>query len=426
MLRSPRFLALLALLSPLLLLPFGPPSASAAAPSLNTETFQEYDLDELVDQPCNPDGPQSIDFHFSGIAGGPYVGPYTHDGTVVLGAPNAAGLRQVLSYDAVFRIESGATVITGTMTQDPASRTAFVARCSYTPRQDGEVLILHEVDMTTLADYEATIQTGSETQHDVGKVFNGFTYQRAADGTNQGAGSNFYTETPTGPGPATTLTLSPLAAVNEVGTSHTVTATARDSAGNVPAPTQVVVTVRGSTTTSASCTTGTDGTCTVTYTGPQLPGADSISACADTNASSACEIGEPYAEATKAWILPATTVGKVTGGGQVPSTADPNHKVAFGFEAKNQSGSPSGTCQLVDQTPNANLLLKCVDVTALVVTGTHATLFGNATVNGTATTYRIDVDDLGEPGKGVDTFRIQTTSGYSLSGTLTAGNIQTH
>jgi hypothetical protein len=42
------------------------------------------------------------------------------------------------------------------------------------------------------------------------------------------------------------------------------------------------------------------------------------------------------------------------------------------------------------------------------VSGTHAAIFGNASVNGTATTYRIDVDDLAEPRGGSDTFKIQT------------------
>ncbi len=57
--------------------------------------------------------------------------------------------------------------------------------------------------------------------------------------------------------------------------------------------------------------------------------------------------------------------------------------------------------------------------------GTHATFFGNATVNGVAT-YRIDVDDLAEPGAGRDTFKIQTANGYTVGGVLLRGNIQVH
>ncbi|MDX6620321.1 MAG: hypothetical protein QOK36_2707 [Gaiellales bacterium] len=60
----------------------------------------------------------------------------------------------------------------------------------------------------------------------------------------------------------------------------------------------------------------------------------------------------------------------------------------------------------------------------LVESGTHATFFGNATVNGVATTCRIDIDDNGEPGRARDTFKIQTASGYTVGGIITNGPIQ--
>ena len=60
------------------------------------------------------------------------------------------------------------------------------------------------------------------------------------------------------------------------------------------------------------------------------------------------------------------------------------------------------------------------------MTGTGATFFGNATVNGTATNYRIDVDDLREPGAGNDAFTIRTENGYTAGGILSRGNVQIH
>jgi hypothetical protein len=72
----------------------------------------------------------------------------------------------------------------------------------------------------------------------------------------------------------------------------------------------------------------------------------------------------------------------------------------------------------------SDVQIKCLDVTALVRDGTRVTLFGNATINGTSTTYRIDVDDLAEAGAGHDTFRIVTAAGYRAGGILDAGNIQ--
>jgi hypothetical protein len=50
----------------------------------------------------------------------------------------------------------------------------------------------------------------------------------------------------------------------------------------------------------------------------------------------------------------------------------------------------------------------------------------HATINGVATTYRIDVDDNAEPGAGSDTFKFQSGNGYTVGGTLTKGNIQVH
>ena len=125
-------------------------------------------------------------------------------------------------------------------------------------------------------------------------------------------------------------------------------------------------------------------------------------------------------------VLPTSTPGHVTGGGQVPDLSDRNRKVAFGFDAQDTRTGFKGSCSVVDQSPARNLLITCLDVTALVQAGTHATFFGNAQVNGTPTTYRIDVDDLAEPGKGADTFKIHTDSGYTASGVLSQGNIQVH
>lgn len=81
---------------------------------------------------------------------------------------------------------------------------------------------------------------------------------------------------------------------------------------------------------------------------------------------------------------------------------------------------------MVDAAPVRNVKIKCLSVTALVQSGTHATFFGRAEVDGVQTDYRIDVDDLGEPGRGRDTFKIVTGTGYSAAGILDGGNIQIH
>jgi len=114
---------------------------------------------------------------------------------------------------------------------------------------------------------------------------------------------------------------------------------------------------------------------------------------------------------------PLNAPGHATGGGQVPADS------SFGFAAKSDASGMKGNCTVIDRAAAAKV--KCLDVTFFSQTGTHATFAGHATVNGTATTYRIDVDDLGEPGAGQDTFKIVAGS-YSAGGTLTEGNVQIH
>jgi hypothetical protein len=98
--------------------------------------------------------------------------------------------------------------------------------------------------------------------------------------------------------------------------------------------------------------------------------------------------------------------------------------VVFGFNAQNLNNGVKGNCNIIDQA--SRLHITCVTVTNLVVAATHATFFGRATVAGVDAGFRIDVDDLGEPGTGRDTFKIQTDTGYLATGALTAGNIQIH
>ena len=74
---------------------------------------------------------------------------------------------------------------------------------------------------------------------------------------------------------------------------------------------------------------------------------------------------------------------------------------------------------------NAGIKVKILAVGTFVVSGTQATFTGRAEVNGVEERYRIDVNDLGEPGVGLDSFKIVTDS-YGGGGTLTGGNIQIH
>jgi hypothetical protein len=119
----------------------------------------------------------------------------------------------------------------------------------------------------------------------------------------------------------------------------------------------------------------------------------------------------------------ASTIGKATGGGQIMRTAS-DTPVTFGFVAQSKDSKLVGHCEVVDHVTDTHV--KCLDVTSFVQTGNHVTITGNARVDGVPTTYRIDVQDNGEPGAGTDTFAIQTASGFTAGGVLTAGNVQVH
>ena len=115
---------------------------------------------------------------------------------------------------------------------------------------------------------------------------------------------------------------------------------------------------------------------------------------------------------------PLTTPGRSTGGGKVAPD------VTFGFNAHSDERGTKGTCVAVDHVED--IQVRCLDVRSYTQVGTRATFSGRAEVDGVQTSYRIDVDDLGEPGTGKDTFKIQTDSGYSAAGVLTGGNVQVH
>lgn len=66
------------------------------------------------------------------------------------------------------------------------------------------------------------------------------------------------------------------------------------------------------------------------------------------------------------------------------------------------------------QDHDAGLNIKTSIITAVVVTATQAGMFGRATVNGAGSfDFVVDVDDLGEPGAGIDRFKIQLSNGYA-------------
>lgn len=117
-----------------------------------------------------------------------------------------------------------------------------------------------------------------------------------------------------------------------------------------------------------------------------------------------------------------STLGKVTGGGNILQS-DRGSGVTFGFNAQNTEKGMQGSGAVIDH--NIGKKVKILDVTFFAVTGTKAVFMGRAEINGVEENYRIEVDDVGEPGTDIDTFKISTDS-YRADGVLTGGNIQVH
>ncbi len=226
-------------------------------------------------------------------------------------------------------------------------------------------------------------------------------------------------------GPPATLVLTPATATNTVDAQHCVTATVKDEFGNPTPNITVRFTVTGPGNTSGSAVTNASGQATFCYTSA-LPGNDVITAYADTNNNNTRDAGEPIGAAAKTWVLPTSTPGcKVTYGGRI--TATNGDKATFGGNAK--GSGPSGQEQYQDHGPASNSNVHSINVMSVVCSrdGTQASIFGTATVNGGGTfNYRIDLTDLGEPGRS-DTYRIRLSNGYD-SGThvLAGGNVQIH
>jgi hypothetical protein len=115
---------------------------------------------------------------------------------------------------------------------------------------------------------------------------------------------------------------------------------------------------------------------------------------------------------------PGSTVCKVTAGGWILD------RLNLGLNAQYAgSGAPKGNVTF--QARDAGWKLKSDEVTSLICHGTHATIRGTGTAGDTPVTFRIDVDDDGEPGR-ADVFTISVSNGYVRTGTLDGGNVQLH
>jgi hypothetical protein len=118
--------------------------------------------------------------------------------------------------------------------------------------------------------------------------------------------------------------------------------------------------------------------------------------------------------------------GKVTGGGEI---AVPGGVANYGFVVQRKTPGGPVTGQLEYQNHARGLNVHSVTMQTLTVSPTLATFSGTCTKNNAIPcTFSVTVQDLGEPGKGVDHFTI-TISDEPVEGDTGAiihGNIQIH
>jgi hypothetical protein len=188
--------------------------------------------------------------------------------------------------------------------------------------------------------------------------------------------------------------------------------------------------VTGSVNTGGSATTNASGVATFCYFGPPLPGADAIHAYADTNNNNVQDPtpDEPFGDATKAWVLPASTEFcevKITQGGWI--IAGNGDRASFGGNARVlEDDTVQGEENYQDHGPADPRHVQSIELTAMTCSDdlTEGTIFGRATVDGAGdVVFRIDVTDQGQD----DTYGLTMSDGY-MSGQqqLQGGNVQIH
>lgn len=114
--------------------------------------------------------------------------------------------------------------------------------------------------------------------------------------------------------------------------------------------------------------------------------------------------------------------GKVTGGIRI---LVPGGFATAGFEFNQRSDAPRGTLEFNDHA--TGLRVHTSDISAISVSGEHAYIFGNTTIDGATYHFRLHLVDSDEPGHN-DRFELLIANGYSAGTgqTLDGGNVQIH
>ena len=147
-----------------------------------------------------------------------------------------------------------------------------------------------------------------------------------------------------------TLTLTPPAEENPVGSPHTVTATLASQTGPISGA-AILFSVAGANSASGMGTTDSSGRATFTYTGVNT-GGDTITACHDRNTNGVCETAELKATATKTWVRPTGPTTLVLTPPSATNNVGEEHCVTAA--AKDAAGAPTPNVKVVFSVSGAN------------------------------------------------------------------------
>jgi hypothetical protein len=325
----------------------------------------------------------------------------------------------------------GSTTCTATVTDTDAGTSTPQGAVSFSASGSGNSFLPPSctLDPTATGDSNSCSVTYSSTQaamHTVTASYGGDPIHETSSGS---------TTVTVSPGPPAKVTVDPPTATNPVDTEHCVTATVTDRFDNPTPDITVVFSVTGSNTANGSRTTGPDGkTAPFCYRGVLIGITDVIRAFADFSPKNGTHDppAEPVGVATKVWEIPASTplceVIVTQGGWIVAKNGD---RASFGGNAQvSSAGEPKGQEEYQDHGPAQPMNVKSTEILAVTCTDDlrQASIFGLATIDGSGEfAFRIDVQDLGEPGVGQDTYRMRILAYDSGEpGTLFGGNVQIH
>ena len=122
-------------------------------------------------------------------------------------------------------------------------------------------------------------------------------------------------------------------------------------------------------------------------------------------------------------VPPPSTPGQVTASGSIRTAA--SRFADFRLDVR-ATGPNAVTGSVFFTDPQAKKTFRSTQVTALVISGNQARIFGKGIMRGrrTVSDFVIDVQDIARPGARKDTFRIETSDGYTTGPTLlTSGDV---